>query len=239
MRKDGRKDYEVRPVKFTLNYIDYVQSSVLIEIGKTKVICCASCDEKVPSFLKDTDTGWITAEYSLLPFSCKERVERESHKGKLEGRTREIERTIGRVLRSVVNLRALGERRIIIDCDCLQADGGTRCASITGGFCALYLAIKDLMKKNILKTNPIQAFVSAISVGVVDGEELIDLTYEEDKRASCDLNLAMTDNGKIVEIQATAEGVPFSIDSLNRFIELGKNGIERLIEHQKKILLND
>jgi ribonuclease PH len=235
-RRDGRSENDLRPVNLTLHYIDHFPSSVLIEIGKTQVLCAATVDEKVPHFLKDTGSGWITAEYSMLPYSCKERVQRESVKGKLTGRTQEIQRIIGRSLRGVVNLQLLGERTIIVDADVICADGGTRCASITGGFCALYLAVKELIERNIIKKNPITDFVAAISSGIVQGRALLDLTYDEDSQASCDLNLVMTSEKKIVEIQTTAEGIPFSFDTLNRLLSLAKEGVTKLIEEQKKVL---
>ncbi|MEW6104304.1 MAG: ribonuclease PH [bacterium] len=231
MREDKREDNQIRETKITTHYIEHNPASCLIEVGKTKVICSASIDDKIPPFLKDTGSGWLTAEYSLLPFSSKERVERERYK--VKGRTSEIERLIGRSLRQALNLKLIPDRKIIIDCDVLQADGGTRCASITGGFCALYIAIEGLMKKNIIKANPILGFVSAISIGIVDGKAILDLTYNEDKRASCDLNLVMREDEKIIEIQGTGEGKPFSQDELNSLILLGKIGIKSLIGIQK------
>lgn len=234
-RTDNRKPDELRPTIITPHYLEHLPASVLIEIGKTKVICAATIDDKVPPFLKGTGSGWISAEYSMLPCSSKDRITRESVKG-VKGRTHEIQRTIGRTLRGVVNMNLLGERTILIDADVIQADGGTRCAAITGGFCALSLAIKGLLEKGVVKKNPILSFVAAVSSGVVQREALLDLCYSEDSQASCDLNLAMTETEKIIELQTTAEGLPFSFDTLNDLLCLSKKGILQLIEMQKKVL---
>ncbi|MBU1599980.1 ribonuclease PH [bacterium] len=234
-RVGARKPDELRPVAITLHYIEHLPSSVLIEMGKTKLICAATVDDKVPLFLKNTGSGWVTAEYSMLPCSAKERIGRESVKG-IKGRTHEIQRIIGRTLRGGVNLNLLGERTILIDCDVIQADGGTRCAAITGGFCALSLAIKGLLERGVVRKNPIISFVAAVSSGIVQRSALLDLDYSEDYQASCDLNLAMTETERIIELQTTAEGAPFSFDTLNDLLSLAKKGILELIEIQKKVL---
>ena len=235
-RVDKRKPDELRPTVITPHYLEHLPSSVLIEMGRTKLICAATVDDKVPPFLKNTGSGWVTAEYSMLPCSGKERIGRESVKG-IKGRTHEIQRMIGRTLRGTVNLNLLSERTILIDCDVIQADGGTRCAAITGSFCALYLAIKGLLEKNLIRKTPIISFVAAVSAGIVQREALLDLDYSEDYQASCDLNLAMTDAEKIIELQTTAEGAAFSFDTLNNLLSLTKKGILELIEMQKKVLL--
>jgi len=236
MRVDGRMSNELRDVKMIKNFMPYAEGSCLIEMGNTKVICTASIEEKVPQFLKNTGTGWVTAEYGMLPRSCKVRTARETTRGTVNGRTREIQRLIGRSLRAVVDLTALGERTVWIDCDVIQADGGTRTASITGGFVALYLALEHLVKNDILSKNPAQDFLAAISVGIVNGEYALDLAYEEDFKADVDMNIVMTETGKIVEVQGTAEKEPFSKSDLDSLIELASKGINQLVEVQKKTL---
>lgn len=235
-RLDDRKNDELREVKITRNYTKYAEGSVLIEFGDTKVLCTASIEEKVPPFLRNTGTGWINAEYSMLPRSTHERKIRESSKGKVEGRTQEIQRLIGRAIRSVVNLNELGERTIWIDCDVIQADGGTRTASITGAFVAVYDAIYGLYKSKIIKRMPINSFVSAISVGIVDDNHILDLCYEEDSSAQVDMNIVMTSKGEFVEVQGTGEERPFSKSDLDKLLELGKKGNKELIEMQKNAL---
>jgi len=235
-RIDQRKNYELRPTKIITDFISYAPGSVLIEVGKTRVICTATLDEKVPPFLKGTGKGWLTSEYSMLPASTQVRKARESSRGKLEGRTQEIQRLIGRSLRSVINLDLIGERTIWIDCDVIQADGGTRTASITGGFVALALCIKHMIANGIIGQNPITDYVAAVSMGIYNDEILLDLCYEEDSQAMVDMNLVMTGSGKIVEIQGTAEGNPFNIDKLFSLIELGQAGIHQLIQLQKKAI---
>ncbi|SMP10453.1 ribonuclease PH [Desulfurobacterium pacificum] len=230
-RNDGRKPDELRKVTITLDYIKHAEGSCLIEFGDTKVICTASVEEKVPPFLKGTGQGWITAEYSMLPRATAQRTVREAAKGKLTGRTQEIQRLIGRSLRCAVDLTALGEITIWIDCDVIQADGGTRTASITGAFVALYRALEKIEKLSAVKN-----FVAAVSVGVVNGQVLLDLNYEEDSLAEVDMNIVMTDKGEFAEIQGTAEGETFSRDILNTMLNLGEKGIKELIEIQKSVL---
>ena len=220
MRPDGRKNDQMREVKIQQNFVDTAEGSVLISMGKTRVICTASIEERVPPFLKDQKKGWVTAEYSMLPRSTKTRSARESATGRISGRTHEIQRLIGRALRSVVDLTAIGERTIWIDCDVLQADGGTRTAAITGGYIALYHAMNTLKAKGIYHSIPLKCAVAATSVGIVDREELLDLCYKEDFAASVDFNVVMTDKGEFVEIQGTAEGKPFTKTSVNSLLIL-------------------
>ena len=230
MRNNNRRNDEMRKVKVTKNYIMHPEGSVLIEFGNTKVICNATVEEKIPPFLRGSGTGWITAEYSMLPRATNTRVQRESSKGKIMGRTMEIQRLIGRALRCAVDLSKLGERTIIIDCDVIQADGGTRTASITGAYLALELAIEKLIDERKLNEVPIISKVAAISVGKVRNEILLDLEYEEDSRADVDMNIVMNDKGKFIEIQGTGEEATFSYDELIRFIEVAKKGFEKLFE---------
>jgi len=230
-RSDGRKFDELRKVTITLDYIKHAEGSCLIEFGDTKVICTASVEEKVPPFLKGTGQGWITAEYSMLPRATAQRTVREAARGKLTGRTQEIQRLIGRSLRCAVDLTALGEMTIWIDCDVIQADGGTRTASITGAFVALYRALQKIEKLTALKN-----FIAAVSVGIVNGNVLLDLNYEEDSLAEVDMNVVMTDKGNFVEIQGTAEGEPFSRNTLNTMLDLSEKGIKELIKIQKTVL---
>lgn len=234
MRFDGRKSNELRDVVIDIDVMKYAEGSAMIEMGETKVLCSASVEESVPPFLKDTGTGWVTAEYSMLPRATLERTRRDSARGKIGGRTHEIQRIIGRVLRSVIDFEKLGERSIILDCDVLQADGGTRTASITGAYVAAKYAIMDLMNKGVLKTDPIIDSVAAVSVGIVEKEILLDLNYIEDSKAEVDLNVAMTGSGKFVEIQGTAEGSPFDRDKLDSLLNLAAEGIDKLIDIQNK-----
>ncbi len=236
MRNDGRNVSSIRKVVIKPNYIKYAEGSCLIEIGNTKVICTASVEEAVPSFLRGQGVGWVTAEYGMLPRSCKTRVPRESSKGKTGGRTQEIQRLVGRALRSVVDMKALGERTFWIDADVIQADGGTRCASITGSFVALGLAVKKLMKDGVISANPIKDFLAAISVGIIDGKVCLDLNYEEDSKAEVDMNIVMTSSGKFVEVQGTAEKEPFGDKDMETMINLAKKGIKELISEQKEVL---
>ncbi len=235
-RAEGRKPDELRKVNIIPGFLEHPDGSCLISFGKTKVICSASVDDKVPPFLQGSGEGWITAEYGMLPGSTHTRSQREAVKGKQSGRTVEIQRLIGRSLRAVVDRSLLGERTILIDCDVIQADGGTRTASITGSFVALSLAIQKLIKEGVLKENPIIENVAAVSIGKVDGEILLDLDYSEDSRAEVDLNLVATENRKIVEIQGTAEKFAFPEKELYQMLEIAFNGIERLIEYQKEVL---
>lgn len=236
MRIDGREKDQMRQVRVIKDYIKYPEGSVLIEFGNTKVICNVSISEGVPPFLKGKGCGWITAEYSMLPRATHERNQRESVKGKLSGRTQEISRLIGRSLRSVVNLELLGERTITVDCDVIQADGGTRTASISGSYISLKIAINKLMADGIIENNPICGQVCAVSVGILNDEVILDLNYEEDSSAETDLNLVATPDGKIVEIQGTAEKMPFSTERLGEMIQTAFKGINNIAEIQNKVL---
>ena len=236
MRADGRKDDKLRPVKITRKFNKYAEGSCLIELGNTKVICTATMEEKVPPFLRGKSTGWITAEYGMLPRSCAKRIPRESSRGKVGGRTHEIQRLIGRSLRSVVDLDALGERTIWIDCDVLQGDGGTRTAAITGGFVALVDCLERLRKDKLLGELPLKDYVAATSVGICNDKFLLDLSYAEDSSADVDMNVVMTGKGKFVEIQGTAEKEPFSKQEMEDLLTLAHEGIKGLIELQKRTL---
>jgi len=235
-RSDNRSPEQMRPVNIIPDFISTAEGSALIEIGNTRVICTATVEETVPNFLKGAGKGWITAEYSLLPRSTLTRTPREAARGRISGRTHEIQRLIGRALRAVIDLEELGERTITLDCDVIQADGGTRTASITGAFIALGLALEKLVEAGTLTSAPIRDFVAAISVGVVDGAILLDLCYEEDARAEVDLNFVMTGARKIVEVQATAEQHPFDEAQLKKMMDLASKGIESLIARQRTIL---
>lgn len=232
-RHDGRKNNEIRPVKITTGFIKYPEGSVLIECGNTKVICNATVEEGVPPFLRGRGTGWVTAEYSMLPRATAERSSRDISRLKLNGRSAEIQRLIGRALRSVTNLARLGERTITIDCDVIQADGGTRCASITGGFCALVLALEKLRAAGVFKTLPLFSYVAAISAGLVKDEPICDLDYVEDSGGEVDFNFVMDDEGNIVECQGTGEERPFSKKELDDLYMLAHNGIRQLIAAQR------
>ncbi|MEV2910236.1 ribonuclease PH [Paenibacillus larvae] len=236
MRADGRQPNELRPVRITPNYNKHAEGSVLIEVGDTKVICTATIEERVPPFLKNQGKGWVTAEYSMLPRATQVRNQREASKGKLGGRTMEIQRLIGRALRSVINLEALGERSITLDCDVIQADGGTRTTSITGAFIAMSLAIHKIMEDKKITVNPITDYLASVSVGIVQGETLLDLMYTEDSQAHVDMNVVMTGRGHFVEVQGTGEESPFSKDDLDRMLGLAEEGILRLIELQREAL---
>ncbi|WP_062355341.1 ribonuclease PH [Bacillus kwashiorkori] len=236
-RVDGRVYNQLRPIKITTNYIKHPEGSVLIEIGDTKVICSASIEERVPPFMRGTGKGWITAEYSMLPRATGQRNIRESTKGKVSGRTMEIQRLIGRALRSVVLLEVIGERTIWIDCDVIQADGGTRTASITGAFVALAIALNKLYEEKSLPKFPLTDFLAAISVGVLKNKQaVLDLNYAEDSEAEVDMNIVMTGQYQFVEIQGTGEESTFSYDELNNLLQLAKSGIEQLISEQKDVL---
>jgi ribonuclease PH len=236
LRIDGRNNSQLRPVKITRNYIKHAEGSVLIEVGDTKVICTASIDEKVPAFKKDTGEGWVTAEYSMLPRATDFRNQRDISKLKLNGRTQEIQRLIGRALRTVVNFSLLGEREIIIDCDVIQADGGTRTASITGAFVALVDACKYLSDRGLIEKIPITGYVAATSVGIVEGEEMVDLCYKEDSRAIVDMNVVMSDDGNFIEIQATGERATFNRTQFDNLLNLAEVNIKELINVQKSAL---
>ena len=235
-RSDNRAAEQMRPVNITPDFVSTAEGSALIEVGNTRVICTASIDETVPSFLKGSGKGWITAEYSMLPRSTLTRTPREATRGRQSGRTHEIQRLIGRALRAVVDLKQLGERTITLDCDVIQADGGTRTASITGAFVALGLAMEKLVEAGTLSAAPIRDFVAAISVGVVEGSVLLDLSYEEDSQAEVDLNFVMTGARKIVEVQATAEQHPFDEAQLKKMMEFATKGVEALIAKQRGVL---
>ncbi|MGE5373279.1 MAG: ribonuclease PH [Solirubrobacterales bacterium] len=239
MRASGRQLDEMRPVRITPDFLKFPNGSVLIETGETKVICTATVEEKVPSFLKGTGEGWVTAEYSLLPGSTETRTQREVTKGKVSGRTSEIQRLVGRALRGVVDLKALGERTVWIDCDVIQADGGTRTASITGAFVALCLALRKLKAEGVIETMPLNDFVAATSVGIVDGTCVLDLEYIEDSAAEVDMNVVMTGRGEFIEIQGTAEGKPFSRAKLDELLGLAEKGIQELIALQQTIIGED
>jgi len=231
-RIDARADNELRPVRVTLGYQSFAEGSALIELGKTRVLCSVSMEERVPNFLKGSGQGWVTAEYAMLPRSTLTRTSR----GQTGGRNQEIQRLVGRSLRAATNLAALGERTLIVDCDVLQADGGTRTAAITGGYVALYQAFHNLRKQGSLPFMPLHRMVAATSVGIVDGDMLLDLCYEEDYRAEVDFNVVMTDKNEFVEIQATAEGKPFSKEVADSLLSLAQQGIEKLFKVQKETL---
>ena len=235
-RIDGRNNEQIRPVKIIRNYLKHAEGSVLIEMGDTKVICTASVDDKVPPFIKGTGKGWITSEYGMLPRSTETRKPRESARGKIDGRTMEIQRLIGRALRSIVNLEKLGEITIYIDCDVIQADGGTRTASITGSFVALVDALYNLVQQEKLKEVPLNGYIAAVSVGIKDGEAILDLNYAEDSTCQVDMNMVMTDRGEFIEIQGTGEESPFNKTQLREMMELAEKGIQELIEIQKQSL---
>jgi len=236
VRSDGRAPGQLRPVKITPDFITTAEGSVLIEIGRTRVICTASVDDGVPTFLKGSGKGWVTGEYGMLPRATEERMPRESSRGKQSGRTLEIQRLIGRSLRAVTDQKALGERTVWVDCDVIQADGGTRTASITGAYLALALAFERMVAAGILRTIPLSDSVAATSVGIVDDQPLLDLVYEEDARAEVDMNVVMTGSSRFVEIQATAEGRSFGGDELQRLLALAAGGIRELAEAQHAVL---
>lgn len=235
-RIDDRLNDELRQVKITRNYLMHPDGSVLIEVGNTKVICTAMIDEKVPSFLKGSGKGWVTAEYSMLPGSTVTRKSRDINRGKIDGRSQEIQRLIGRSLRSVVDLQALGERTLWIDCDVIQADGGTRTASITGAFVAMADAFHILLEKKLIKKMPIKAFLSAVSVGITKGETILDLCYKEDSSADVDMNIVMTNKGEFVEVQGTGEESTFTHNEFMDLIALATKGCEDLNQIQRNVL---
>lgn len=236
LRHDGRQKDQLRPVQVTRNFIQHAEGAVLMEMGGTKVICTASVEEKVPPFLRDKRRGWVTAEYAMIPRATKERTQREASRGKQGGRTVEIQRLVGRALRAVTAMHQMGERTIWIDCDVIQADGGTRTASITGAFIALADAFETLRKKGSLNKIPLTDYLAAVSVGKVGGEVMVDLNYEEDSLAEVDLNLVMTGKGKFVEIQGTAERDPFDHKDLEQFLSFGWSGIQSLIGIQRNLI---
>jgi len=236
MRKDGRSPVQMRPVRMTPGFISQAEGSVLIEVGRTRVICTASVEEVVPPFLKNQGKGWITSEYSMIPRATSTRTARESSTGKRSGRTQEIQRLIGRSLRTAIDLEKLGERTIWLDCDVIEADGGTRTASITGAFVAMSLAINKLRTGGAITQNPVRGFVAAVSVGIIGGVPMMDLNYVEDSSADVDFNLVMTDKDEFVEIQGTAERNPFSSSKLNELLDLGRQGVQQLIRLQRETL---
>ncbi|SDX88837.1 ribonuclease PH [Nitrosomonas sp. Nm33] len=238
-RQNNRATTQIRPVKITRRYTKHAEGAVLIECGDTRVVCTASIADKVPPFLKGSGQGWLTAEYGMLPCSTNERMQREAAKGKQSGRTMEIQRLIGRALRSIINLEELGERTIQIDCDVIQADGGTRTTSITGAFVALYDAVESLLAQRLIVSNPIRDHVAAISVGMHDGVPLVDLDYSEDSTCDTDMNVVMTGSLDLVEVQGTAEGAAFSRKELNAMLDLAQQGIQELITLQKTVLALD
>jgi ribonuclease PH len=231
--REKRAADELRPVKIQLDYFDYADGSAFMEIGKTRVVAAATIDDKVPPFLKGMGTGWVTAEYSMLPCSTEKRNVRERTQGRISGRSQEIQRLIGRALRAVTDLEALGERTIIVDCDVIQADGSTRVASITAGCVALALALKKLLDEKVIDQMPLQHLVCGVSVGIVDGQHLLDLDYGEDSRAALDMNMVETDRGALVEVQASAERAPFSRKELGLLLRLADKGVKELIQMQK------
>lgn len=232
-RGDGRAFNQLRNIKITPGYLAFAEGSVLIEMGKTHVICSATLDERVPPFLKNTGKGWVTAEYSMLPRATLSRTQRDSSKGSVNGRSQEIQRLIGRSLRAVTDLTAFGERQLIVDCDVIQADGGTRTASITGAYVALYQAFKNMKSMGLISNMPLKTAVAATSVGIIRNTMMLDLCYEEDSQAEVDFNVVMTDQDQFVEVQGTAENKPFSRDSLDNLINLAGEGIKQLFEAQK------
>ncbi len=232
-RVDGRAPHELRLVKVTVDYLQYAEGSVLIEAGNTRVLCAASIEDGVPPFLEGRGQGWLTAEYSMLPRATKTRTRRESAVGRPSGRTQEIQRLIGRSLRAALDLKLLGERTLTIDCDVLQADGGTRTLSITGAYIAAHRACTALLKQGLLKGHPVQTALAAVSVGVIDDVPMLDLSYAEDSRAQVDFNVVMTGRGEFVEVQGTAEGQPFSREALDNLLALAEQGIRQLIAIQK------
>ena len=236
MRSDQRPANQLRDTTITPNYLLHAEGSVLIEAGRTKVICAASVEDRVPQFLRNSGKGWVTAEYGMLPRATNTRTQREASAGKVGGRTQEIQRLIGRSLRSVTNLVALGERTIWIDCDVIQADGGTRTASITGAFVALALALEKLRERDVIKNIPLTDYVAAISVGIVEGEALLDLAYDDDSRADVDMNIVKTGDGRFIEVQGTAEADPFGREALLQLLSLADVGISQLVEKQRAIV---
>jgi ribonuclease PH len=234
VRVDGRLLEQLRPTRLTPDYLVHAEGSVLIEAGQTKVICTASVEDRVPPFRRNTGKGWVTAEYGMLPRATNTRSQRESTRGKVGGRTQEIQRLIGRSLRTVTRLEALGERTITLDCDVIQADGGTRTASITGAFVALVLALQQMRERDQIRTMPVQDYVAATSVGIVGGEAMLDLAYAEDSKADVDMNIVKTGSGEYIELQGTAETVPFGREGLNRLLDLGDTGVRQLFALQRE-----
>jgi ribonuclease PH len=238
MRSDGRLDEQLRPTRITPNYLLHAEGSVLVESGKTKVICTASVEDRVPPFRRNSGKGWVTAEYGMLPRATSTRTQRESSAGRVGGRTQEIQRLIGRSLRAVTKMEELGERTITLDCDVIQADGGTRTASITGAFVALAIAIHKMREQDLIRTLPIVDYVAATSVGIVEGMPMLDLAYAEDSKADVDMNIIKTGGGQYIEVQGTAEAMPFGREALNRLLDLADTGIRQLIALQRGLVGN-
>jgi ribonuclease PH len=236
MRSDNRAPDQLRDTTLTPDYLPHAEGSVFIEAGRTKVICTASLEDRVPPFLRNTGKGWVTAEYGMLPRATNTRMTREASTGRVGGRTQEIQRLIGRSLRSVMNLQGIGERTIWIDCDVIQADGGTRTASITGAFVALALALEKMRQRDLIRSIPLADYVAATSVGIVDGEPLLDLAYEDDSRADVDMNVVETGDGRYIEVQGTAEAKPFGRAALITLLDLADQGIRQLVEKQRAIV---
>ena len=236
MRADGRLSEQLRPTRLTPDYLIHAEGSVFVEAGRTRVICNASVEDRVPPFRRNTGKGWVTSEYGMLPRATNTRSQRESTAGRVGGRTQEIQRLIGRSLRAVTRLEALGERTITLDCDVIQADGGTRTASITGAFVALVLAVERMRERELIRTMPVQDYVAATSVGIVAGEPMLDLAYSEDSEAEVDMNIVKTGSGLYIELQGTAEAVPFGREALNRMLDLGDIGIRQLIALQREFV---
>ncbi len=239
MRPSGRAPDELRPIRLTRSFTKHAEGSVLVEFGDTRVICTASVDTGVPSFLRGSGQGWVTAEYGMLPRSTGSRMGREAARGKQGGRTMEIQRLIGRSLRAVVDLKRLGENTITVDCDVIQADGGTRTASITGGYVALADAVAHMLRKGMIKKDPLSGQIASVSVGIHNGEAVLDLDYAEDCKAETDMNVVMNQDGDFIEVQGTAEGHPFSMDELTTMLDYARRGIADLIEHQRQALERD
>jgi ribonuclease PH len=236
MRPDGRLDEQLRPTRITPNYLIHAEGSVLVESGKTKVICTASVEDRVPPFRRNSGKGWVTAEYGMLPRATTTRMQREASSGRVGGRTQEIQRLIGRSLRAVTRMEELGERTITLDCDVIQADGGTRTASITGAFVALVFAVQKMRDQEMIRTMPVQDYVAATSVGIVEGMPMLDLAYIEDSKADVDMNIVKTGAGLYIELQGTAEAMPFGREALNRLLDLGDTGIRQLIALQRGLV---
>ena len=236
MRSDGRKPKQLRPLTITPGYIKTADGSVLIEMGGTRVICTAKLEERVPPFLRNSGKGWITAEYGMLPGSSETRIGRESSRGRVGGRTHEIQRLIGRSLRTIADLRSLGEKTIWIDCDVIQADGGTRTASITGAYVALAEGVRQWLTRGLIGIDPIKDAVAAVSIGIIEGKILLDLCYEEDSKADVDMNFVMTGSGKFIEVQGTAEASPFTKKQMERMADVAQQGIKELLNMQKKVI---
>jgi len=236
MRPDGRLDEQLRPTRITPNYLIHAEGSVLVESGKTKVICTASVEDRVPPFRRNSGKGWVTAEYGMLPRATTTRTQREASAGRVGGRTQEIQRLIGRSLRAVTRMEEMGERTITLDCDVIQADGGTRTASITGAFVALVFAVQKMREQEMIRTMPVQDYVAATSVGIVEGMPMLDLAYVEDSKADVDMNIVKTGAGLYIEVQGTAEAMPFGREALNRLLDLGDTGIRQLIALQRGLV---